>query len=72
MGGLEPGLELCEFDYQAGTWAAPRRMVAIRQSASLREAAAGETLSLFKDDPEMNLWRYEVVCTTLKVSALKV
>jgi Transposase DDE domain group 1 len=28
---LEPGLELCEFDYQAGTWAAPRRMVAIRQ-----------------------------------------
>ena len=69
---LEPGLELCEFDYQAGTWAAPRRMVAIRQSAKLREAAPGKTLSLFKDDPEMKLWRYGVVCTTLKLSALEV
>ena len=47
-------------------------MVAIRQSAKLREAAAGQTLSLFKDDPEMKFWRYEVVCTTLKVSALEV
>ena len=69
---LEPGLELCEFDYQAGTWAAPRRMVAIRQSAKLRETAPGKTLSLFKDDPEMKLWRYGVVCTTLKFAALEV
>lgn len=69
---LEPGLELCEFDYQAGNWGAPRRMVAVRQSAKLREAAPGKTLSLFKDDPEMKLWRYGVVCTTLKFSALEV
>ena len=69
---LESGLELCEFDYQAGNWAVPRRMVAIRQNATLRETAPGKTLSLFKDDPEMKLWRYGVVCTTLKLSALEV
>jgi hypothetical protein len=69
---LEPGLELCEFDYQAGNWGAPRRMVAIRQSAKLRATAPGKTLSLFKDDPDMKLWRYGVVCTTLKLSALEV
>ncbi len=27
---LEPGLDLCEFDHQAGTWATPRPRVAIR------------------------------------------
>jgi hypothetical protein len=57
-------------DYQAGTWAAPRRMVAIRQSANLRISAPGKTLSLFQDDSEMKLWRYGVVCTMLKLSAL--
>ena len=55
---LEPGLELCEFDYQAGNWGAPRRMVAIRQRVKLRETAPGKTLSLFKDDPDMKRWRY--------------
>ena len=69
---LEPGLALCESDYQAGTWGAPRRMVAIRQSAKLREAAPGKTLSLFGDDPEMKLWRYGVVCTTLTLPMLEV
>lgn len=69
---LEPGLELCEFDYQAASWARPRRMVAVRQSPKLRASAPGKTLSLFKDDPDMRQWRYGVVCTSLKLPAVEV
>lgn len=69
---LEPGLELCEFDYQAGSWARPRRMVAVRQSPKLRASAPGKTLSLFKDDPAMRQWRYGVVCTSLNLPAVEV
>ena len=41
-------------------------------AAKLHEAAPGKVLSLFKDDPDMKLWCYGVVCATLKLSALEV
>ena len=56
---LEPGL--CEFDYQAGTWAAPRRMVAIRQSAKLREAAPGRT----------RWWQRPALCCSAKADSVE-
>ena len=68
---LETGLELCEFDYQAASWARPRRMVAVRQSPRLRPSAPGKTLSLFKDDPDMRQWRYGGVCTSLTLAAVE-
>ena len=41
-------------------------------AAKLHEAGPGKVLSLFKDDPDMKLWCYGVVCATLKLSALEV
>ena len=61
---LETGLELAEIAYQAQGWAAPRRIVVVRQSIK-RKTAPGKTLSLFADDPDLSGWRYGAMVTSL-------
>jgi len=51
---LDDGLELTEMMYQAPSWAAPRRIIAVRQHikqrANVNAHAKGKTLSLFAED----------------------
>lgn len=68
---LETGLELTELRYQAQGWAAPRRIIVVRQSVK-RKTAPGKSLSLFADDPDIQGWRYGAFVTTLELPMLEV
>lgn len=68
---LETGLELAEIQYQAQSWAKPRRLVVVRQSVKRRNAP-GKTLSLFADDPDLSGWRYGAMVTSLNLPMVEV
>lgn len=68
---LETGLELTELRYQAQGWAAPRRIIVVRQKV-LRKTAPGKSLSLFADDPDIQGWRYGAFVTTLELPMVEV
>ena len=58
--------------YRAPSWAAPRRIIAIRQHIKQRANSAGETLSLFAEDELIGQWRYWALVTDLNLPALQV
>jgi hypothetical protein len=68
---LDAGLELAEITYRAQSWAAPRRIVVVRQSIK-RKTAPGKTLSLFADDPDLSGWRYGAMVTSLTLPAAEI
>jgi hypothetical protein len=70
--GIEKGIEIGEFEYQAQDWSQPRRMIAVRQKVATRPQAPGKQLSLFEDDMEVSGYRYTCYVTTLKLSAADV
>ena len=69
---LDDGLELAEMMYQAPSWAAPGRIIAIRQHIKQRANAKGKTLSLFAEDEAVGQWRYAAMVTDLNLPALQV
>ena len=69
---LDEGLELAELVYQAPSWQAPRRIIAIRQHIKQRANAKGKTLSLFADDEAIGQWRYSALVTDLNLPALQI
>jgi hypothetical protein len=71
---VEPGLEVCELSYQPHGWATSQRLVVVRQHIQRKRGAvaAGKTLSLFADDPDLQGWRYGVMLTDLGLPALEV
>ena len=58
--------------YRAPSWAAPRRIIAIRQHIKQRANSAGKTLSLFAEDELIGQWRYWALVTDLNLPALQV
>lgn len=66
------GIELCEINYQADSWDAPRRIIGVRQSIRARPDAKGKTLSLFANDEAISGWRYAAIVTDLQLPALQV
>ena len=69
---LDDGLELKGLMYRAPSWAAPRRIIAIRQHIKQRANAKGKTLSLFAEDELIGQWRYSALVTDLNLPALQV
>jgi hypothetical protein len=69
---LEEGIELCEINYHAPSWSAPRRIIGIRQHVQQRVSAKGKTLSLFADAPDVSCWRYAALVTDLLLPAQQV
>ena len=69
---LDDGLELTEMMYQAPSWAAPRRVIAVRQHIKQRANAKGKTLSLFAEDEAIGQWRYAAMVTDLNLPALQI
>lgn len=81
---IEAGLEVSEMQYcpqgwagdvkgqtKADTQSALQRIVVVRQHVQ-RKTAAGKTLSLFADDPDLQGWRYGAMLTDLTLPALEV
>ena len=58
--------------YQAPSWAAPRRVIAVRQHIKQRANAKGKTLSLFAEDEAIGQWRYAAMVTDLNLPALQI
>ena len=69
---LDEGLEIADLMYQAPSWAAPRRVIAIRQHIKQRAHAKGKTLSLFAEDEAIGQWRYAAMVTDLNLPALQI
>ena len=67
-----PGIELCEFEYQAESWYKPRRVIGIRQHIKKRLQAKGKILSLFDNDTNLSEWRYGAIVTDLAVPTVEV
>ena len=44
---IENGIEICEFEYQAPQWCAPRRMISVRQKVAERHSAVWQTAKPF-------------------------
>ena len=63
---LETGLELAEIANQSQRWAAPRRVVVVRQSIKRK------TRSLCADDPDLSGWRHGAMVTLLTLPDVKV
>ena len=70
--GLDNGIQISEFQYQAQDWTESRRMVVVRQKVTQRPKAVGKQLTLFEDNFEINGFRYTCYITTLKLSAADV
>ncbi|WP_051305041.1 IS1380 family transposase [Chitinilyticum litopenaei] len=68
---LETGLELTELRYRAAGWEGERRLIVVRQSVK-RKTAAGKTLALFADDPDIQGWRYGAFATSLDLPMAEV
>jgi len=64
---VEPGLEVSELNYSPLNysphgWEASQRPVVVRQHVRRKQGAvAGETLSLFAEDEDLQGWRYGVI-----------
>ena len=73
---LDEGLEIADLMYQAPSWAAPRRIIAVRQHikqrANVNATAKGKTLSLFAEDEAIGQWRYGAMVTDLNLPALQI
>ncbi|NJS35647.1 MAG: IS1380 family transposase [Brachymonas sp.] len=68
---VAPGIEVSELRYQAIGWQQTMRFVVVRQHVR-RASAAGKTLSLFADDPDLQGWRYGAMVTDLTLPAVEV
>ena len=62
---LDDGIEICEKTYQADGWAAPRRLVIVRQEVASRPDAAGKGLPLFPGEDFSRDYRYTAYFTSL-------
>jgi hypothetical protein len=60
---IDGGIECAEFEYQAASWTAPRRIVVMRQLVEKRPNACGKYLFDMKD------WRYQAWATNLTLAA---
>jgi len=69
---LDDGIEICEKQYQANEWEAPRRMVIVRQKISVRPQATGKTLSLFPEEETYRNYRYSAYFTNLDFAPAEV
>lgn len=67
-----PGIELCEFSYQADSWDKPRRVIGVRQHIKTCPQAKGKSLSLFADDQDLSGWRYGAIVTNLALPGVEV
>lgn len=65
------GIEVSELSYQPHGWDKAVRFVVVRQHMR-RANAAGKTLSLFADDPDLQGWRYGAMVTDLSLPAVEV
>jgi len=74
---VEAGLEVSEVQYCPHGWGEDgaklgmQRIVVVRQHVQ-RKTAAGKTLALFADDPDLTGWRYGAMLTDLTLPALEV
>jgi len=69
---IENGIEIGEFEYQAPEWAAPRRMISVRQKVSERPKAVGKQLSIFDDEIDYGGYRYTCYITSLSIGPAEV
>lgn len=69
---LDNGIEITETNYQSPEWAAPRRIVIVRQLIKERPTAPGKTLTLFKEEEVYQQYRYTAYVTNLKLAAAEV
>jgi IS4 transposase len=58
--------------YQSPTWNKPRRIVIVRRRIKDRPKATGQQPQLYKDDEEMNRYRYAAYITNLTLSVADV
>ena len=65
------GIQVSELRYQAKGWLQSQRLVVVRQHVR-RATAAGKTLSLFADDPDLQGWRYGAMVTDLTLPSVEV
>ena len=63
---IDDGIECAEFEYQAGSWSKPRRIVIIRQLVEERPAACGKYLFDMRD------YRYQAWVTNINLPAIEV
>ncbi len=68
---IETGLQVSELEYTPKDWPQAQRIVVVRQHIK-RKNAAGKTLSLFADDPDLHGWRYGAMLTDMTLPALEV
>ena len=66
------GIQVAELSYQPHGWDQAVRFVVVRQHIGRKQGAAGKTLSLFADDPDLQGWRYGAMVTDLTLPALEV
>lgn len=65
------GIEVSALHYQPHGWDQAARFVVVRQHVR-RPSAAGKTLSLFANDPDLQGWRYGAMVTDLSLPAVEV
>jgi hypothetical protein len=65
------GIQVSELHYQPIDWDKAARFVVVRQHIR-RPSAAGKTLSLFANDPDLQGWRYGAMVTDLTIPAVEV
>jgi hypothetical protein len=68
---VSDGIQVSELLYQPKDWDAPIRFVVVRQHVK-RASAAGKSLSLFADDPDLQGWRYGTMVTDMSLPALEI
>lgn len=61
------GISCCSFQYQAGSWKAPRRIVVVRKNENIRPKSGGKTL--FPEYDNFSRYRYSAFVTSMDLSA---
>jgi len=69
---VDDGIEITDTMYQHPEWAAPRRVVIVRQRIDIRPKAAGKQLRLFADEAIHRRHRYGCFVTNLTLPAHQV
>ena len=69
---LDGGIEICEKQYRAEGWAAPRRLVVVRQEVAARPGAAGKALTLFPGEDFSRDYRCSAYFTSLPFAPAEV
>lgn len=65
---VDDGIEICDKEYQAGSWEKARRIIIVRQKINVRPNATGKQLSIFPDDEIHRNYRYSAYITNLDYS----